>query len=411
VAQTRVLVVFGTRPEAIKLFPVIAALRDDGRFIVRVCVSGQHRGILDQVLDLAGIRPDHDLGLMRPGRSLDALTGALLSGIGSVIDAERPDRVIVQGDTATAFAGALAGYNRQVPVAHVEAGLRSHDIYHPWPEEVNRKLIAAIADLHFAPTASAAASLRREGIAGDRVHCVGNTVVDALLWMRARNRSVPPVGPVAALTRRFTGRRIVAVTSHRRENLGIGLAEIAAALRRIAAREDVAIVFPLHPNPAVRAVFEPAIGGLANVALTEPLAYPQFVALLDACTLVLTDSGGVQEEAPAFGKPVLVMRETTERPEGIAAGTAKLVGVDADRIARKTFRLLDDPEAYAAMARAHQPFGDGHAARRIVEVLGAQNEKVGKSAPAPVERSDPGVPLIAGGILPEPALTAINAGQ
>ncbi len=376
--ETRILVVLGTRPEAIKLFPVIAALRADARFAVRVCVSGQHRGILDQVLDLTDIRPDHDLGVMRPGQSLDALTGALLSGIGAVIDAERPDRVIVQGDTATAFAAALAAYHRRIPVAHVEAGLRSRDIYHPWPEEVNRKLIAGIADLHFAPTQSAAAALRCEGIADSRIHLVGNTVVDALLWVRERNRGAPAAGPVAALAERFQWRRIVAVTSHRRENLGNGLAEIAAALSRIAARDDVAIVFPLHPNPAVRAIFEPALAGFANVALVDPLDYPQFVALLDLCTLVLTDSGGVQEEAPAFGKPVLVMRETTERPEGIAAGTAKLVGTNTDRIAAETFALLDDPAAYAAMARAHQPFGDGRAAQRIVEVLTGMENRAGE---------------------------------
>jgi UDP-N-acetylglucosamine 2-epimerase (non-hydrolysing) len=409
----RVLVVFGTRPEAIKLFPVIAALRADERFTVRVCVSGQHRGVLDQVLDLAGIHPDHDLGLMRPGQSLDALTGGLLAGVGAVIDEEQPDRVIVQGDTATAFAAALAAYHRQVPVAHVEAGLRSHDIYHPWPEEVNRKLIASIADLHFAPTESAAIALRREGVAERGIHCVGNTVVDALLWMRARNRAAPPVGPVASLARSFADRRIVAVTSHRRENLGSGLAKIAAALARIAAREDVAIVFPMHPNPAVRAMFEPVIGHFPNVALIEPLAYPQFVQLLDLCSLVLTDSGGVQEEAPAFGKPVLVMRETTERPEGIEAGTAKLVGTDADRIVAETFALLDDLHAYAAMARAHQPFGDGRAAERIVEVLGGA-KRAGRSVCVPPQKSvgsDPGVPLIAGGIFPKPTLAPVHTGK
>ena len=365
----RILVVFGTRPEAIKLFPVIAALSADERFAVRVCVSGQHRGILDQVLTLAGIVPHHDLDLMRPGQSLDVLTGALLTGIGAVIEAERPDRVIVQGDTATALCATLAAYHRRIPVAHVEAGLRSHDIYQPWPEEVNRKLIGGVADLHFAPTESAAAALRSENVPDERIHLVGNTVIDALLWVRDRNRAAPPAGPLAALAERFAGRRIVAVTSHRRENLGAGLSEIAGALAEIAARGDVGIVFPLHPNPAVRAVFEPRLGHLPSVALIEPLDYPQFVGLLDLCTLVLTDSGGVQEEAPALGKPVLVMRETTERPEGIAAGTARLVGTDRVRIVAGTNALLDDPDAYAAMARAHQPFGDGLAAQRISAVL------------------------------------------
>jgi UDP-N-acetylglucosamine 2-epimerase (non-hydrolysing) len=369
----RVLVAFGTRPEAIKLFSVIAALRADPRFTVRVCVSGQHRGILDQVLDLAGIRPDHDLDLMRPGHSLDALWAALLTGIGEVLDAERPDRVLVQGDTATAFCAALAAYHRRIPVAHVEAGLRSQDIYQPWPEEVNRRLIAPIADLHFAPTESAAAAFRAEGVPEAQIHLVGNTVVDALHWVRERNRLAPPAGPLAALAEQFEGRRIVAVTSHRRENLGEGLAGIAAALARLATRKDIALIFPLHPNPAVRAVFERRLGAFPNVALVEPLDYPQFVHLLDICALVLTDSGGVQEEAPGLGKPVLVMRETTERPEGIAAGTARLVGTDADRIVAGTQALLDDPETYAAMSRPHQPFGDGRAARRIAEILAGGN--------------------------------------
>ncbi len=366
----RILVIFGTRPEAIKLFPVIAALKGDPRFDVRVCVSAQHRGMLDQVLDIAGIVPDHDLDLMRPDQTLDALTAALLTGLGAVMDEVRPTRVMVQGDTATAMAGALAAYYRKLPVDHVEAGLRSGNIHHPWPEEVNRKIIGTIASLHFAPTETAAAALRRENVDPARVHVTGNTVIDALHWVTARIAAEPAlVAGLAELEARFAGKRIVGVTSHRRENFGGGLESIARAVRRIAARDDVALIFPVHPNPNVRAVMDQALAGLPNVALIEPLDYPHFARLLALCEIMLTDSGGVQEEAPALGKPVLVMRETTERPEGIVAGTARLVGTDEDRIVTEIFTLLDDKAAYEAMARAHNPFGDGRSAARIVELL------------------------------------------
>ena len=366
-----ILIIFGTRPEAIKLFPVVAALKADPRFNVRVCVSAQHRGMLDQVLEIAGIVPDHDLDLMKPDQTLDALTAALLNGLGQVMDLEQPARVIVQGDTATAMCGALAAYYRKVPVDHVEAGLRSGDIYQPWPEEVNRKIIGTIASLHFAPTEVSAAALIAENVDPARVHVTGNTVIDALHWVTARIAAEPQLaGGLAELEARFTGKRIIGVTSHRRENFGGGLANIAEAIRRIAARDDVAIIFPVHPNPNVRAVMERSLAGLANVALIEPLDYPHFAHLLSLAEIMLTDSGGVQEEAPALGKPVLVMRETTERPEGVTAGTARLVGTDADNIVTEIFTLLDDKAAYEAMARAHNPFGDGQTARRIVELLG-----------------------------------------
>ncbi|MBC2670802.1 non-hydrolyzing UDP-N-acetylglucosamine 2-epimerase [Novosphingobium piscinae] len=366
----RILVIFGTRPEAIKLFPVIAALRADPRLEPVVCVSAQHRGMLDQVLEIAGIVPDHDLNLMQPGQSLDGLTAALLTGLGAVMDTVRPARVIVQGDTATAMAGALAAYYRKLPVDHVEAGLRSGDIQHPWPEEVNRKIIGTMASLHFAPTATAAAALHRENVDPARVHVTGNTVIDALHWVTARIAAEPGlVAGLAALEQRFAGKRIIGVTSHRRENFGGGLEAIARAVRRIAARDDVALIFPVHPNPNVRAVMDGALAGLDNVALVEPLDYPHFARLLGLAEIMLTDSGGVQEEAPALGKPVLVMRETTERPEGVAAGTARLVGTDEDRIVTELFTLLDDKAAYEAMARAHNPFGDGQSSARIVELI------------------------------------------
>ncbi|MCP5395645.1 MAG: UDP-N-acetylglucosamine 2-epimerase (non-hydrolyzing) [Sphingomonadaceae bacterium] len=366
----KILTVFGTRPEAIKLFPLVHALDADPRFVSRVCVSGQHRGMLDQVLEIAGITPHHDLDLMQPNQTLDLLTANLLTGIGTVLDEEKPDIVIVQGDTATAMSGALAAYYRQIPVAHVEAGLRSGNIHHPWPEEVNRKIVGSFAALHFAPTETAASALRRENVDPATVHVTGNTVIDALYWITAQIRENPALASgLSELEERFAGKRIIGVTSHRRENFGGGMEAIADAIRRIATRDDVAMIFPVHLNPNVRKVMNSALEGLDNVALIEPLDYPHFARLLDICTLMLTDSGGVQEEAPALGKPVLVMRETTERPEGVEAGTAKLVGTDADRIVTECNRLLDDAEAYGEMARAHNPFGDGHSVERIVELL------------------------------------------
>ena len=369
-APATILVIFGTRPEAIKLFPVVNALKSDPRFACTVCVSAQHREMLDQVLDIAGIAPDHDLDVMRPDQSLDELTARLLVGLGQVMDEVKPDRVIVQGDTATAMCGALAAYYRKIPVDHVEAGLRSGNIYHPWPEEINRKIIGSMAALHFAPTPTAAAALRAENIDPARIHVTGNTVIDALHWVTARIAAAPALASgLGALERRFAGKRIIGVTSHRRENFGEGMANIAAAIGRIAAREDVAVIFPVHLNPHVREVMGKALAGRDNVALIDPLDYPHFARLIGLSDIMLTDSGGVQEEAPALGKPVLVMRETTERPEGVEAGTARLVGTDVTKIVTELLTLLDDKAAYQKMARAHNPFGDGTAARQIVELL------------------------------------------
>ena len=369
-APRKILTVFGTRPEAIKLFPLVHALEADARFVSRVCVSGQHRGMLDQVLEISGVAPHHDLDLMRPDQTLDALTANLLTAIGKVLDAEQPDVVVVQGDTATAMAGALAAYYRKIPVAHVEAGLRSGDIHHPWPEEVNRKIVGSFARWHFAPTETAAEALRRENVEPAKIHVTGNTVIDALHWVTAKIEREPGLASgLAELETRFAGKRVIGLTTHRRENFGQGMEAIAEAVRRLAARPDVAVIFPVHLNPNVRAVMNERLAGLGNVALIEPLDYPHFARLLGVAHLMLTDSGGVQEEAPALGKPVLVMRETTERPEGVAAGTARLVGTDSDRIVAETERLLDDPAAYEAMACAHNPFGDGKATQRIVELL------------------------------------------
>jgi UDP-N-acetylglucosamine 2-epimerase (non-hydrolysing) len=366
----KVIPVFGTRPEAIKMFPVVHALQAIPEIETRVCVTAQHRAILDQVLEIARITPDIDLDLMQANQSLDDLMARLITGLGKVFDAERPDRILVHGDTLTTMAATLAAYFRKIPVGHVEAGLRSGDIYHPWPEEVNRKVTGAIADMHFAPTQVAANALRLENVAADSIHITGNTVIDALIATRDRIVSEPTLADgIVPITTRFADKQIIAVTSHRRENFGDGMINIARAIADIAARPDIAVIFPVHPNPNVRPAMEAALLGLDNVALIEPLDYPNFVALLDAAHLVLTDSGGVQEEAPALGKPVLVMRDTTERPEGVTAGTAKLVGTDRDRIVTEIFKLLDDKAAYSAMSRAHNPFGDGKAAQKIARIV------------------------------------------
>ena len=364
------MVIFGTRPEAIKLFPVINALKQQDKMLCEVLVSAQHREMLDQVLSITGIIPDHDLNIMQPGQSLDALTARLLEGIGRVLDTSKPDRVIVQGDTATAMVGALAAYYRQIPVSHVEAGLRSYDIYQPWPEEVNRKIIGSIADQHFAPTDVSAAALKAEAVPVDRVFVTGNTVIDALHWITDRIARRPELAAnLAGLETRFAGKKIIGITTHRRENFGDGMENIASAIKAIAARDDVACIFPVHLNPNVRAVMEKMLGDEPNVAMIEPLDYPNFARLLSLSHIMLTDSGGVQEEAPALGKPVLVMRDTTERPEGITAGTAKLIGTEKNRIVSEIFTLLDDDTAYSAMARAHNPFGDGKASQRIAEII------------------------------------------
>jgi UDP-N-acetylglucosamine 2-epimerase (non-hydrolysing) len=368
--KPRILVTFGTRPEAIKMFPVVAALRETGQFDVRVVVTAQHRELLDSVLALAELVPDVDLDLMEPNQSLDALSARLIARFGAVLDQWLPDRVLVHGDTLTTMMASLACYFRRIPVGHVEAGLRSGDIYSPWPEEVNRKVTGVIADLHFAPTETAAVALRAENVDKNSIHVTGNTVIDALLYAQAKIAADPTLAPaIAPLKARFAGKRIIAVTAHRRENFGAGMSQIAQALQTLAARDDVAIIYPLHPNPNVGGVMQPALAGLDNIALINPLDYLDFVAMMAASDIVLTDSGGIQEEAPSLGKPVLVMRDTTERPEGVAAGTAKLVGADAAVIVAETSRLLDDPAAYDAMSRAHNPYGDGTASRQIATII------------------------------------------
>lgn len=362
-----ILAVFGTRPETIKLAPVVKALRVRG-IPVRTCATAQHRELLDRALG-SELTPDIDLNLMRPGQSLAKLTGRMIAALDHVFVRERPARVIVQGDTATALAAAQAAYFRGIPVAHVEAGLRTGDLGAPHPEEGNRRMIGAIADLHFAPTAGAAAALRREGVSARRIHITGNTVVDALHDIRARlGRDPELAGAAREVIDRRAGKRLILVTCHRRESFAAA-PEIAAAIRALANRPDVLIALPLHPNPAIRLPLEKALRGRANVELLEPLGFAPFVSLLAAAHFVLTDSGGVQEEAPVLGTPVLVMRDVTERPEGVAAGTARLVGTRAQRIVSEACLLLDNPAVHSRMARVHSPYGDGRAAERIADII------------------------------------------
>jgi UDP-N-acetylglucosamine 2-epimerase (non-hydrolysing) len=368
----KLLFVFGTRPEAIKLAPVVRELSARPNFHCKVCVTGQHRELLTQVLDLFDLRPDWNLAIMRPDQDLAYLTGAALSGVGHVLDAFRPERVIVQGDTTTTFAGALAAFYHKIPVAHVEAGLRTDNIYAPWPEEVNRRLVSHLADLHFAPTARARDNLLREGIGDERVVVTGNTGIDALLWVSALldERAALRSRGEEILAGHGRDRRLILMTGHRRESFDGGLTRICSAIARIAGRRDVAIVFPVHPNPNVRRAIEP-LRLLENIHIVEPVDYPELVYLLRKCHFVVTDSGGIQEEAPSFGKPVLVTRDTTERPEAMELGLAKLVGTDERLLFDEMTALLDDPLEYGRMSRIENPYGDGLASGRIAEKLSA----------------------------------------
>ncbi len=366
----KVLCVFGTRPEAIKLAPVVRELSGHPDVECKICVTGQHREMLAQVLDLFDLRPDWNLDLMRPDQDLAYLTGAALSGVSEVLGAFRPDRVIVQGDTTTTFAGALAAFYHRIPVAHVEAGLRTDNIYSPWPEEVNRRLVTHIADLHFAPTARARDNLLREGIGSDRIIVTGNTGIDALLWVSALLDDEPEDHSRfgSMLPAHFGGKRLILMTGHRRESFDGGLERICGVMASIASRPDVVVVFPVHRNPNVRRAVEP-LRGQPHVLLIDPVGYAELVFLLKRCHLVVTDSGGIQEEAPFFGKPVLVTRDTTERPEAMELGLAKLVGTDERRLFDEMTTLLDDRAAYSRMSRVENPYGDGRASRRIARRL------------------------------------------
>lgn len=373
----QILVVFGTRPEAIKMAPVVARLRCSPGVRVSVCVSAQHRQMLDQVLALFGIEPGFDLDLMRPNQTLAGITSAVLDGVTRVIEASNPDLVLVHGDTTTTFATALACFYRRIPVGHVEAGLRTGNLQAPWPEEMNRLFTGRLAALHFAPTPAARDNLLREGVSRDSVWVTGNTVIDALMGVVERLQNEPKLVEQINSSMPWLAdadRRVVLVTGHRRENFGEGMEGVCRALAKLAADPDVEIVYPVHPNPNVLDPVNRLLGGMPNVHLIPPMDYLPFVYLMSRAYFVVTDSGGIQEEAPSLGKPVLVMRDTTERPEAVSAGTVLMVGVDEERIVAEARRLLHDFPHYQRMSTAHNPYGDGLAADRIAKIIEGQRE-------------------------------------
>lgn len=367
----KVLSVFGTRPEAIKMASLALGLQSDERFEAKICVTGQHRQMLDQVLDLFELSPDYDLEIMKPGQDLTDVTVAILQKLKGVLAEFKPNIVLVHGDTATTFAASLAAYYQQIPVGHVEAGLRTGNLYSPWPEEANRKLTGALAQLHFAPTTQSQANLLAEGVAATQIHVTGNTVIDALLEVvRKLQRSDLAISLEQQFSYLDPSRRLILVTGHRRESFGDGFERICKALVQIAGDcPDVEVVYPVHLNPNVREPVNRLLKDVGNIHLIEPLDYLPFVYLMNRSYLILTDSGGVQEEAPSLGKPVLVMRDTTERPEAVKAGTVRLVGTDLQAIIDNVKELLISDDAYQNMSIAHNPYGDGQACARIIEVL------------------------------------------
>ncbi|ENZ7588032.1 TPA: non-hydrolyzing UDP-N-acetylglucosamine 2-epimerase [Klebsiella aerogenes] len=368
----KILSIFGTRPEAIKMAPVVENLKGDNRFESKVCVTAQHREMLDQVLQLFNITPDYDLNIMKSGQDLTDITSSILLGLRSVLQEFKPDYVLVHGDTATTLSATLASYYQQIKVGHVEAGLRTNDIYSPWPEEGNRKLTGALANLHFAPTSTSADNLRRENVPQERIIITGNTVIDALLMVKDKLAQDPVLA--GELKAKFDfiddDRKIVLITGHRRESFGGGFERICNAVLKLAKTfPDVDFVYPVHLNPNVRGVVNSVLRGQDNIYLIEPLDYLPFVFLMNASSIILTDSGGIQEEAPSLGKPVLVMRDTTERPEAVDAGTVKLVGTDEKCIFDAVAELLTNKSEYEAMSFAHNPYGDGKASSRIADAI------------------------------------------
>jgi UDP-N-acetylglucosamine 2-epimerase (non-hydrolysing) len=368
----KVLTVFGTRPEAIKMAPLVHALANDAYFEAKVCVTAQHREMLDQVLNLFSIVPDYDLNIMKPGQGLTEITCRILEGLKPILESFKPDIVLVHGDTTTTIATSLAAFYQRIPVGHVEAGLRTGDLSSPWPEEANRTLTGHLAKYHFAPTENSRQNLLRENISDDNIFVTGNTVIDALILVRDRVMDSDTLR--AELAERYpflaNGKKMILVTGHRRESFGRGFEQICHALAEVAAQnKDVQVVYPVHLNPNVSEPVNRILGHVENVMLIEPQDYLPFVWLMNHAWLILTDSGGIQEEAPSLGKPVLVMRETTERPEAIKAGTVRLVGTDSQRIVEEVTRLLHDEEEYQAMSRAHNPYGDGQACSRILHAL------------------------------------------
>ena len=368
----KVLVVFGTRPEAIKMAPLVYALGRDKRYIVKVCVTAQHREMLDQVMRLFQISPDYDLNIMKAGQSLNDVVSLIITGMKSILQEFEPDIVLVHGDTATSFAAALAAYYQKIPVGHIEAGLRTGDVYSPWPEEGTRKLTCAITKFHFAPTVTARKNLIAENVQEENIYVTGNTVIDALLLVKNKldTSHELKMEMIKKYSMLDSNKKLILVTGHRRESFGGGFQRICKALKRVALdREDCQIIYPVHLNPNVKEVVTDILKSVNNIFLIEPQDYLHFVYLMSRADLVLTDSGGVQEEAPSLGKPVLLMRETTERPEAVEAGTVKLVGTDVNLICRSVYSLLDDKSLYEKMSKAHNPYGDGLACARIVDTL------------------------------------------
>jgi UDP-N-acetylglucosamine 2-epimerase (non-hydrolysing) len=367
----KVLTVFGTRPEAIKMAPLVNALKTSSDIESEVCVTAQHRQMLDQVLDLFRIVPEYDINIMKPGQDLTDITSNIILGLRGILKRTRYDLLLVHGDTTTTMAASLSAFYERTPVGHVEAGLRTGNIYAPWPEEMNRSLVGRIASLHFAPTQRARQSLLKEAVPDSSIHITGNTVIDALIQVINKLKYDTVLNN--AFRERFSfldpNKRLICVTGHRRENFGEGFERICFALKAISRRRDVQIVYPVHLNPAVQEPVHRILGDSLNVHLIEPLDYLPFVYLMSKSHHIITDSGGVQEEAPSIGKPVLVMRDATERPEAVEAGTVKLVGTDVDRIITESLRLLDDSAAYKAMAHALNPYGDGMACQRIIAII------------------------------------------
>ncbi|MBI1276172.1 UDP-N-acetylglucosamine 2-epimerase (non-hydrolyzing) [bacterium] len=387
----RILAVIGTRPEAIKMIPVIRALKAAPDMELQVCSTGQHREMLRPILAMADVKVDIDLDVMEPNQSLNRLAGKLFHALPDVFAGCRPDRVLVQGDTSSAAVAAQAAFYARIPVGHVEAGLRSHDMNHPFPEEGNRKLVGALADQHYAPTATAARNLLAENVIPAQVFITGNTVIDALFYFKSRMEQDATLQQQYRKEFSFLNdkQRLLLVTAHRRENFDGGIANICQALQKLAQRGDMQIVLPVHMNPNVKHVVTEQLGDKPNIHLIPPQDYLPFLYLMDKSHMVLTDSGGVQEEAPSLGKPVLVMRETTERPEGVEAGTARLIGSSsAETIVQEVSRLFDNEAAHAAMARAQNPYGDGHASERILEILRTGSLAPGKefSTPLPLKQ-------------------------
>jgi UDP-N-acetylglucosamine 2-epimerase (non-hydrolysing) len=378
-SNMKVLTVFGTRPEAIKMAPLVRQLANQPGIDSKVCVTAQHRQMLDQVLELFEIKPDFDLNIMKPGQDLNSITNEILQRIAQVYTEFRPDFVLVHGDTSTTFCAALAAFYQRIPVGHVEAGLRTGNLYSPWPEEANRRLTGVLTRLHFAPTAESQNNLLRENVTPANIIVTGNTVIDALLMVKQKFDASPGLASEQAHRFEFLrdGSRMVLITGHRRENFGDGFERICDALSRLAGQyPDVDFVYPVHLNPNVQEPVRRLLSGLSNVHLIEPQDYLPFVYLMMRSTIILTDSGGIQEEAPSLGKPVLVMRDTTERPEAVAAGTVRLVGTDAEQIVGNVSQLLDDKQAYDQMSFAHNPYGDGQASSRIIAALLAHHSHV-----------------------------------